>query len=295
MPDTSPIVHRAKQRKQLAMQTGTIVSLTTVRHPPAEFPAAARQLALIELEDTTSVIAPVDQMHESLSIGQTVQPHMRFSRVNAQGLRVYEVVYSPVVETPEIVADFAGYIVALTGPAGVGRTTVAAMLQKALGDYAVIVPLVTYRRGTSLKYREVLSKHEFTSGVESGAIVSNDGMHGYRLADLDAVRKAGKLPIVIAEEDLIKLVAEHYGRRSVLSFGLLPPGKSKRAMLSHLLHRLRSCERYGESVVKEHLASAEQILEQVKRRKKFFNQVIVNENIDDVVELLVQYVGKYAS
>jgi guanylate kinase len=292
MPDSSPVHHRAQRPRAAKLQDGVVVSCTVLRHPPSRFGPHPRAVGLVELQDGSRVMAALT---EQLPIGTTVRPRMRLSSVNAEGLRLYDVTYEPAVVVREPVA-FPGYILALTGPSGVGKSTVSAVMMRMFADYVERVPILTTRErrdGDDGEYRYV-SKRVFTELREKGEIVSmthipsstEERWYGYRKSDIERIWKKGKLPVVITEMHLLQELAQHYGRRSILSFGLLPPGRSKRAMLSALLHRMRLRGRESEDKIQDRLKNAERDLAFFTRRADLFDRLLVNENIDTVIETL---------
>jgi hypothetical protein len=82
---------------------------------------------------------------------------------------------------------------------------------------------------------------------------------------------------------LLQSLADYYGRRSILSFGLLPPGQSKRTMLSQLLHRLRSRGRETEAQIADRLKNAKADLHFFETQKELFDVMLVNDNLHTVV------------
>jgi len=93
---------------------------------------------------------------------------------------------------------------------------------------------------------------------------------------------------------LLQGLASHFGRRSILSFGLLPPGKSKRQMLSSLLHRLRSRGRDTEPEIEDRMRNAKEDLTFFEERQELFDHIIVNDHLETVFEHLKGHVLKYA-
>ena len=142
-----------------------------------------------------------------------------------------------------------------------------------------------------------VSKEKFTEYLNKGEIMSfthipsasEERWYGYRKQDIETIWKRGKLPVVITEMHLLRQLAEHYGRRSILSFGLLPPGKSKRAMLSALLHRLRIRGRDAEEHIKDRLKNAAKDLEFFRERADLFDRILVNDDLQMVVETVRQH------
>jgi len=257
------------------MKNGEILSFTTIHNTPAGFPKGDRRIALIALEDGTNVIGCVTGT-APLSIGQSVRPRMRLARTNKAGLRLYEAMYEPVVTVGKIMQkQFPGYIIALTGPSGVGKTTINGLLKKGFADHVAHVPILTTRKRTEQDEGEYtyVTVEEFLELKKKGKLVAateipsktDKRWYGYRAKDIESIWKAGKIPTVVTEMHLLQDLAKHYGRRSILSCGLLPPGKSSRAMLSQLLHRLRSRGRDSEESIRDRIKNAEKDL-------KFFDQ-----------------------
>jgi guanylate kinase len=118
--------------------------------------------------------------------------------------------------------------------------------------------------------------------------------YGYREADIRAIWAEHKIPLVITEMHLLQGLAGHFGRRSILSFGLLPPGRSKRMMLSHLLFRLRARGRETEEQIQDRLKNAEEDLAFFRARRDLFNELLVNDHLPRVVASLQGTVLKHA-
>lgn len=285
---------RAQKTWDQKSQEGTLLSFTVVHHPPKGFPAGKRTIGLIELADGNKVCAPLITQSEP-KIGCTVAPTMRLSKVNEQGLRQYDVHYR-VLETRKVSEEFPGYIIALTGPSGVGKTTVSILLSTSVTSYVERVPILTTRdpkKEDSDEYIHV-SPEEFTKLEKEHALASfvsipsrsEKRWYGYRKSDIEAIWKKGKVPVVITEMHLLQGLADAYGRRSILSFGLLPPGTSKRQMLSALLHRLRERGRDTEKQIEDRLKNAEADLEFFDERKELFDHMIVNDKLETVVEVV---------
>jgi len=186
------------------------------------------------------------------------------------------------------------YILALTGPSGVGKSTISRLLAQSFLGVLVPVPIVTTRgskQGDDGEYVHV-TLGEFERLRDGGHLVAftnipsstEDRWYGYRSEDIQRIHQEGKMPVVITEMHLLQRLADHYGRRFILSFGLLPPGHSKRTMLSHLLHRLRTRGRETEEQIAGRLRNAEDDLQFFDDRKDLFNRMLVNEDLQHAVQ-----------
>lgn len=293
MNHSAPIAHRALKGERDKFLPGVILSFTTLMHPPARFGHAPRTIGLIELENGQRVLAPLSGA--PVFIGQSVRPRMRLSHVTEEGLRIYETVFE-VSANKTVVEKFPRYILAFTGPSGVGKSTITKMLAHACADYAAKVPILTTRApkaGDDGEYIYTTQK-EFEHMQQTGAIVATtripssteNRQYGYRGADIEAIWAEGKVPVVVTEIDLLQGLAKHYGRRSVLSFGLLPPGRSKRAKLSQLLHRLRGRGRETEEHIHDRIKNAEHDLAFFGERKDLFDHMVVNEDLSELIASL---------
>lgn len=287
---------------QERLQEGTVLSYTTVTHPPAGFGLGTRTIGLLELRDGSHVLGVLSiPAGVEITIGSSVRPRMRLMRVNEKGLRLYDVCYEVTADVREPVpATFPGYILALSGPSGVGKTTVSLLLSTVLSEYVEKVPIMTTRapkEGDDEEYHYV-STTKFAEMQRRGEIVAETSIpsasehrrYGYRSTDIGAIWQKGKIPVVVTEMGLLQDLASHYGRRSILSCGLLPPGKSKRAMLSQLLHRLRSRGRDTEEHIRDRIRNAALDLQFFRDRSDLFDHIIVNEDLDAVVQSLKGHV-----
>lgn len=296
---TPPILHRAQKKNLKNLQEGTVLSWTVMSHPLTGFGNRPRTVGLIALDDGSRSLG---QLLGTPTIGQRVRPRMVLSSVNTEGLRMYDVGYEIMASVPSAIErkEFPGYILALTGPSGVGKTTVSRMLISMFSANVESVPILTTRErktGDDGEYKYV-STEKFTEYVKNSDMVSfvhlpsssEERWYGYKRSDIEKIWKKGKLPVVITEMHLLRGLVEHYGRRSLLSFGLLPPGKSRRAMLSALLHRLRERGRDAEEHLKDRLQNATADLAFFRERADLFDKILVNEDLQVVVETVRQNV-----
>ena len=293
--DRIPSLHRRiKALQSIPLQEGIVESFTTVRHPPAGFGTEAYNVALIRLKNGTRVMAQMTRESAPPTIGATVMPHLRKIRTMQSGLFVNDLKYEVTEKKTEPIFTVTAYVLAVSGPSGVGKTTIARALLPLFASYAQQVPIYTTRhpkKSDNEPYRHV-SKERFDAMVKSGEIVAHTHMpsasearaYGYRRKDIDAIWAKGKLPIVVTEVHLLKGLVSALGRRAILSCGLLPPGHSRRSRLSSLLHRLRTRGRDTEEQIVERLKVAEMDLNAFDDHTHLFDHLIVNDRLETCVE-----------
>lgn len=298
---TPPIVARAQKKWRKKLQPGTILSHTTIRTGHH-----SQTIALIELEDGSRVLAPLTT-HYSLftihRIGQPVTPRLRLQSVNDDGLRAYDVAYEIAARKPLPTFEesvFPRYILAFTGPSGVGKSTVSTLLATLCSHYIERVPILTTRKpkkGDDGEYVYVthttfenLQRQNALAAAADIPSTTEKRYYGYRTADFEEIWKRGKIPVVVTEMHLLQGLAATFGRRAILSCGLLPPGTSRRAMLSTLLFRLRSRGRDTERQIRERLKNAIADLTFFTKRRDLFDHLIVNEKLEHVIEKLKPHI-----
>lgn len=305
MKVTPAITARAQAIRHAKMQPGVILSYTTLAHPPSQFGPLPRTIGLLELDDGSRVMAPLLMKHPA--IGMAVTPMMRLSHVTEEKLRIYGVAFEEAVADRAALHQhaFPGYILALTGPSGVGKSAVRNALLKMLGERAVKVPMITtaprelsergeYRHMTKKKFEEAAKKDQVVALAQlewNGATE----WYGYRAADFASIWKTGKVPVVTTETHLLRSLSAYYGRRSILSFGLLPPGRSKRAMLSHLLRRLRSGGKHTEEWMHQTLKTAADDLQVLKSSAELFDRILVNDDLQVAAETVRKHLPSSGS
>lgn len=310
MHHSPPRIARAQKTWQRKLQDGTILSYTVVHSGGSQ-----RTIVLIQLRDGSCTLAPLTRPtassgqvtpHFPLSarcIGQAVCPRLRLHGITSDGFRIYDVAYEIAVrkKLPTFEESiFPRYILAFTGPSGVGKSTVSTMLATLCSPYIERVPILTTRKQKSGDDGEYTytSRTAFRALKEQGALAAMADIasttekrwYGYRRADFEVIWKKGKIPVVVTETHLLQGLAASFGRRSILSFGLLPPGKSRRAMLSALLFRLRTRGRETEAQIRDRLKNALHDLAFFKDRRDLFDHLIVNEKLEHVIETLKPHI-----
>jgi guanylate kinase len=289
--DRIPSLHRHNKKLELSPLVGGIIeSFTTVRHPPEGFGTESYTVALIKRDDGKKVMAQLTHESATAMIGARVTPHMRRILTMKNGLHVNDIKYHVVASVPAPTFTVTSYVLAVSGPSGVGKTTVARSLLSLMHAVTEQVPIYTTRK---LRKKEIepyvyVKQEEFQAMINRGEIISHTHMqsstemrlYGYRRKDIENIWSQGKLPIVVTEIHLLQGLVNTLGRRAVLSCGLLPPGKSKRTMLSALLHRLRARDNNTEEQIQERLKVAKADLKAFDDHAHLFDHIVVNDELD---------------
>ncbi|HRH93056.1 MAG TPA: OB-fold domain-containing protein [Candidatus Peribacteria bacterium] len=301
MPNRIPALHRrTKELAKTELKPGTIVSYTTIQHPPAGFGSEPYTVALVELADGKRVCAQLTHESAAPFIGAHVVPCMRRIRTMENGLFVNDMKYEVMQEASLPIIEFKSYVLALTGPSGVGKTTITRSLMGMMRSYCEQAPIYTTRavkKGDVEPYVHV-DEARFDAMVASGEIIAHTQMtsrselrkYGYRKQDIEAIWAKAKLPVVVTDIHLLQGLSNHLGRRAILSCGLLPPGNSHRRRLSALLHRLRTRGRETAAQIKERLKTATADLTAFETYSDLFDHMVVNDKLDVCLERITRLV-----
>ncbi len=293
--DRIPAFHRrTRALSTLPSSDGVIRSFTTIHNPPHGFGSNSYTVALIEHDDGTKCMAQLTDDSLAPTIGARVRPLLRVLRTMENGLIMHDRKYSVLAPQEFGAFDLHHYILAVSGPSGVGKTSITSKLFSLFSGLTEQVPIYTTRmkrKGDTEPY-QYISKEQFDRMVASHEIVSHTSMqsetelrfYGYRKVDIEAIWKQGKLPVVVTELALLQGLVDTFGRRSVLSFGVLPPGTSKRSRLSTLLHRLRLRGNQTEEQIAERLKIAEEDLRSFDAHPHLFDHLLVNDELDSCVQ-----------
>jgi guanylate kinase len=298
--DRIPALHRrTKDLREASLRGGVIESFTTIHHPPAGFGSEPYTVALIAREDGTKVMAQLTRDGMMPTIGAQVMPRMRRIRTMQNGLFVNDLKYEVVEKKVAPLFTMHAYVLAITGPAGVGKTTITKSLLSLASPVAEQVAMVTTYKGKrgEGEPRISVSEEKFEAMVASGEIIAHTVFSdrreyrvGYRKQEFEAIWKRMKLPIVTTDVRLLEDLSKALGREVILSCGLLPPGTSRRRMLSVLLHRLRSRGSDTEQQIEQQMKSAEDHLKAFDSHAHLFDHLVVNDELEACVESIRELV-----
>ena len=187
----------------------------------------------------------------------------------------------------------AGFLLAVTGPSGVGKTTITRLLAAGAPGVVSLTPIVTTRApkaGDDGEYVHVEAA-AFARMRERGEVVAatripsatEERWYGYRGEDVLERWGRGAIPVVITELRLLAGLAERFGRGAVLSVGLLPPGGDLPAMLETLRARMRARGRETSEQIEERLQNAVRDLAAFEERRDLFDALVVNDDLSAAV------------
>ncbi len=185
-------------------------------------------------------------------------------------------------------SDRSGLLLVLSGPSGVGKTTIARRLLETIPSAEFSVSATTRPRTPAerdgVDYH-FLSDAEFARRVERRDFLEHAGYAGFNYGTLrDQVENA------LAAGRTILLDIDVQGARQVrdarpdaLLIFILPPGESE------LLDRLRARRREDEAAIQRRFAQAQREIAAAKE-PGLYNALVVNDDLDQTVEEILALV-----
>lgn len=180
-------------------------------------------------------------------------------------------------------------LITLTGPSGVGKSTIRRELMHRAPDRFSIIPMVTVRgpkAGDDGEYVYV-TKEEFDALQKQGAFAGHtrvpgkeDRHYAYRLDDIRTVIDRGLIPLLVTDRSLVLQLKDIF---PLYSIGLLPPGNTLDAMLAILHQRLQERGRDSEEEIADRLQNAKEDISLLQAEKSLFDEVIVNADLSQTV------------
>jgi guanylate kinase len=178
-----------------------------------------------------------------------------------------------------------GMLLVLSGPSGVGKTTITRAIERSIPD-AVFSVSATTRPKTDADVEGVdyhfLDREEFEQREQRGEFLETATYAGNRYgtleAPVDAQLERGRL--MILEIDVQGAVAVRAKRPDMFGLFILPPSEET------LLERLRGRKRESEEVIQRRFAEARREIEQAKN-SGVYDAFIVNDDLDHAIEQAV--------
>ncbi len=185
-------------------------------------------------------------------------------------------------------SEAAGKLIILSGPSGVGKTTVARPLLAIPGFRRVVTATTRAPRPGEVNGRDYhfLSAAEFEKWIQAGQLIEHARVHGHWYGTPRQAVEEG-----LARGDWILLIIDVQGARQVRERGrdlplttifLLPPS------FEALEERLEERGTEAPEAVQKRLETARRELEE----QRFYDHVVVNDRVDRAVEEILRFIGR---
>ena len=183
-----------------------------------------------------------------------------------------------------------GLLLIISGPSGVGKTTITRGVERSFGDSVFSVSCTT-RAKTEADTEGVdyhfISDEEFDDLVERDAFLEWADVFGRRYGTqrewVDEQLSRGRVVILEIDVEGARQVKERIPE--ALAVFILPPSEEE------LLRRLRERKREGEAQIQKRFAEARREIE-AARAYGIYDAMIVNTDLDDAIERTVELVGR---
>lgn len=175
-----------------------------------------------------------------------------------------------------------GLLVIISGPSGVGKTTITRAVERSIPDSVFSVSATTRPRTDAdvegVDYHFVTTG-EFERMVKAGELLEHAEVFGNRYGTpgpwVDEQLRRGR--VVILEIDVRGAKQVKAKRPDAFGLFVLPPSEDE------LLRRLRARKREAEDVIQRRFAEAQREIAEAKEAG-VYNLFIVNDNLDRAIE-----------
>jgi len=181
-----------------------------------------------------------------------------------------------------------GMLLIISGPSGVGKTTITRGVERTIPD-AVFSVSATTRKSTGVDVEGIdyhfVTDEDFLDMQRRGEFLETAEIYGKRYgtprAWVDEQLRRGRL--VILEIDVEGAKQVKTAIPSAFGLFIMPPSETV------LLERLRSRQREDEAGIQRRFAEAKREIESA-RACGVYNQFLVNEKLDDAIALAIEVV-----
>lgn len=186
--------------------------------------------------------------------------------------------------------DGGGLLIVISGPSGVGKTTITRRLRERFPDAAFSVSATTRPRTvkeTDGADYHFLSEEEFVRRIDKGAFLEHVEYAGQRYGTLRApvedIVRDGRLMILDVDVRGGESVKAHMP--DALTLFILPPSEEE------LLRRLRDRQRESEAQIQKRFSAAKQEIERAKASGAY-DAMIVNDDLEETVRTAIRLVER---
>jgi guanylate kinase len=182
-----------------------------------------------------------------------------------------------------------GLLVVLSGPSGVGKSTIAHALEQRVGaEFSVSMTT----RPQSPKERQGVDYHfvdeaRFHRALEKDELLEHavvfDHMYGTPRAPIDNAVAAGR--IIVLEIDIEGAVQVKQRIPEAFCLFILPPKNEK------LLERLKARGREGEAIIQRRFQEHQREIQRA-RECGVYDEFVVNDDLDQTIEKVVELINQ---
>ena len=184
---------------------------------------------------------------------------------------------------------YPGLLVVISGPSGVGKTTICRALVDQLGAQ-LSVSATTRPAGSGERNGEdylFLSAQQFKQHLDKGDFLEHAEVFGHSYGTLTGpvmeALQAGRIVVLEIDVNGAKQIRQRFDRAKM--FFILPPAPAS------LSDRLNTRRRDARTVIAERLAKADGEV-RFARESGCYDYTIVNDNLEDAINQIVTIISK---
>ena len=187
---------------------------------------------------------------------------------------------------------YPGLLVVISGPSGVGKTTICHALVDRLGAQ-LSVSVTTRPAGPGEQNGEAylfLSDQQFKQHLDDGDFLEHAQVFGHSYGTLTKpvtqALQAGKIVVLEIDVNGAKQIRKHFDRAKM--FLILPPATDA---LDALSDRLNTRQRDAQTVIAERLSKADGEI-RFARESECYDYTIVNDNLEEAINQVATIINQ---
>jgi len=181
----------------------------------------------------------------------------------------------------------AGSVVVISGPSGVGKSSICQQLAAKLTDCYLSVSFTTRPKGTNeINGRDYwfVSKQEFARQLEAGGLLEYaevfDNLYGTPKAAVEQALKAGKTVILEIDVEGAKQIKAKYADAELIF--ILPPSQKE------LLQRMSLRAREDAESAEKRLDNAD---DEIAGAWQYYDHMVINDDLHHAVDEVAQIIA----